>query len=159
MTVMGVIVVATFIVDVTVALMIVRMLVIAMTVMVVVMIAMIGCGVRLRIVGMSRMPTARIGASFWIERRFDLDHARAETAHHFFDDVIAANAKSSADDLRGKVAVAEMPRNADEVQRVCTANLDQRLRCRYHLDQPPVIQHKRIAAAQRDGLFEIEQKF
>ena len=34
-----------------------------------------------------------------------------------------------------------------------------RLGGRDHLDQPSVLQHQRIAAAQRDGVFQIEQEF
>jgi hypothetical protein len=35
---------------------------------------------------------AGIGTAFRIERRFDLDHPRAQPLDHVFDDVVAANA-------------------------------------------------------------------
>ena len=52
-----------------------------------------------------------------------------------------------------------MPGDADEMQWIRAADFDQRLGGRHHLDQPPVLQHQRIAAAQRDGVFQVEQKF
>ena len=38
-----------------------------------------------------RVALAGIGATFGIERRFNLNDTRAETRHHRLDDVIAAN--------------------------------------------------------------------
>ena len=111
-------------------------------------------------VGFRRMGvTARIGAAFGIERRLDLDDARAQPLHHRLDDVIAADAQALRHDLRRQMAVAEMPGDPDQMQRIGAADFEQRLRGGDHLDQPAVFQHQRIAAAQRDGVFEIEQEF
>jgi hypothetical protein len=55
--------------------------------------------------------------------------------------------------------VAEMPGDPDQMQRIGAPDLDQRLRCCNHLDQPAILQHQRIAAAQGDRVFEVEQKF
>ena len=52
-----------------------------------------------------------------------------------------------------------MPGDAHQVLRIVAANLDQRLRCRYHLDQAPILEHQGVTAAQRHGVFEIEQEF
>ena len=41
-----------------------------------------------------RMAAAGIGAAFGIERRLDLDDARAEPLHHRLDDVIAPDAQA-----------------------------------------------------------------
>ena len=38
------------------------------------------------------------------------------------------------------------------------ANFNKRLGGSDHLDQPAIVEHQRIAAAQRDGIFQIEQK-
>ena len=102
---------------------------------------------------------AGIGAAFGIERRLDLDDARAQPLHHRLDDVIAADAQALRHDLRRQMAVAEMPGDPDQMQRIGAADLEQRLGGRDHLDQPAVFQHQRIAAAQRDGVFQIEQEF
>jgi hypothetical protein len=73
--------------------------------------------------------------------------------------VIAADAQAFCRELRRQVTVAEMPGDADQMLRIVAANLGERLRRRHHLDQAPVFQHQRIAAAQGDGVFKIEQEF
>jgi hypothetical protein len=55
--------------------------------------------------------------------------------------------------------VAEMPGDPDQMMRIDATDLHQRLRRSHHFDQPAVLEHQRIAAAQRDGLFEVEQEF
>ena len=101
---------------------------------------------------------ARIGAAFGIERRLDLDHARAQAIHHRLDDVIAPDPQAFCHDLRRQVTIAEMPGNANQMARVLTPDFDQRLRRRDHFDQPVVVEHQGIAAAQRDGVFQVEQE-
>ena len=49
-----------------------------------------------------------------------------------------------------------MPGDADQMQGIGTADLDQRLGGGHHLDQPAVLQHQRVAATQRNRLFQIE---
>ena len=102
---------------------------------------------------------AGIGAAFGIERRLDLDHARAEPLHHRLDDVIAPDPQALGHDLRRQVAVAEMPGDPDQMVRVGTPNLEQRLRRRHDFDQTSIVEHQRVATAQRDRVFQIEQKF
>ncbi len=109
-------------------------------------------------VGRMRVAAAGIGAAFGVERRFDLDHAGAETLHHRLDHVIAPDPQTPGHDLRRQMAVAEMPGDANQMLRVGPPDLDQRLRRRNHLDQPAIVQHQRVAAAQRDRVFEIEQE-
>ncbi len=57
------------------------------------------------------------------------------------------------------MTVTEMPGDPNQMQRIGAPDLEQRLGGRDHLDQPAILQHQRIAAAQRDGVFEIEQEF
>jgi hypothetical protein len=57
------------------------------------------------------------------------------------------------------MAVAEMPGDANQMQRVSAADFDQRLGGGDHLNQAAVFQHQRIATAQRDRVFQIEQEF
>ena len=102
---------------------------------------------------------AGIGAAFRIERRLDLDHAGAEPLHHRFDHMIAADTQAFCHELRRQMAVAEMPCNTNQMLRIGAADLDQRLRRRDHLDHAAILQHQRIAAAQRDGVFKVEQEF
>lgn len=111
------------------------------------------------VVAMRRVASTGIGSAFRIERRFDSDDTRAEAPHHLLDDVIAPDAKALADDLRRQMAIAEMPGETHEMARIGAANLDQRLWCCDHLDAAAVFQHQRVAAAQGDGVFQVEQKF
>lgn len=109
--------------------------------------------------GLRRMSvTARIGTAFGIERRLDLDDARAQPLHHRLDDVIAANAQALRHDLRRQVAIAEMPGDPNQMQGIDAPDLDQRLGSRDHLDQTAVFEHQRIAATQRDGMLQVEQE-
>jgi hypothetical protein len=121
--------------------------------------AMIMCMVVVTRLGRVAMAAAGIGAAFGIERRFDLDHPRTQPLHHRLDDVIAPDPQAFADDLGRQMAVAEMPGNPDQMMRVGDADLEQRFRRRDHLDQPAIVEHQRIAAAQCDGIFEVEQEF
>ena len=104
------------------------------------------------------MRMAGIGAAFGIERRLDLDDARAQPLHHRLDDVIAADAQAFWHDLRRQMAIAEMPGDAHQMERIAAADFEQRLGGGHHLDQPAVFQYQRIAAAQRDRVFQVEQE-
>jgi hypothetical protein len=99
-----------------------------------------------------------ISAAFGIERRLDLDYARAKPLHHLLDHVVAPDAQTPGHDLRRQMAVAEMPSDPDQVVRIGAANFQQRFRRRDHLDQPAVVEHQRVAAPERNGVFQIEQK-
>ena len=161
---MGVIVVVVIVIAVLVMMMVIAgvigiIMVMVITVVMVITMIMRGMIMRTMCVGVRRMRMARrIGAAFGIERRLDLDDARAQSLDHRLDDVIPADAQALWHDLRRQMAVAEMPGDPNQMQRIGAADLDQRLRCRHHLDQPSIFQHQRIAAAQRDRVFEIEQE-
>ena len=51
-----------------------------------------------------------------------------------------------------------MPGDPDQMLRIVAADFEQRLRRRDHLDQPAVVEHQRVAAAQRHRVFQIEQE-
>jgi hypothetical protein len=106
-----------------------------------------------------RVAAFGIGAAFGIEGRFDLDHARAQSPHHRLDDMVAPDAQAARRDLRRQMTVAEMPGDPNQMLRIGAANLGQRLRRRDNLDQPVIVEHQRIAAAQHGGIFQIQQEF
>ena len=106
-----------------------------------------------------RLMRSGIGAAFGIERRVDLDHARAQALDHFLDHMVAADAQPFGHDLRRQMAVAEMPGEPHQMAGIGTPDFDQRLRRCDHLDQAAVFQHQSVAAPQGDGVFEIEQEF
>jgi hypothetical protein len=72
--------------------------------------------------------------------------------------MVAPDPQAACRDLSGQMTVAEMPGDPDQMLRIGAANLDQRLRRRDDLDQPAIVEHQRIAAAQHDGMLQIEQK-
>jgi hypothetical protein len=151
----------------------VRVLVIAMLVvvmvitvmMVMIMMAMIvrgmimpGMGVRRAFFRCVGMAAAGIGAAFGIERRLDLDHARAQPPDHRLDNVVAADPQALWHDLGRQMAVAEMPGDADQMMRVGAPDLGQRLGRSHYFDQPAILEHQRVAAAQRHRVFQVEQE-
>jgi len=130
---------------------------IVMTMIVMRMIMMTVVVMRVIIMTM-RMAGLGVRAAFGIERRFDLHHLRTKPLHHGFNDMVAADTQALGHELRRQMAVAEMPGDADEMVRVVTADFQQRLGCRNHLDQTAVFQHQRIATAERNGSLQVEQK-
>ena len=100
-----------------------------------------------------------IGTTLGVERRFDLDDARSEPAHHVFDHMIAPDTQALRRYLRRQMPVAEVPGDAHQMMRILAADFRQWLGRSHDLDQPPILQHKRIAAAQRGRRFQIEQEF
>ncbi len=126
--------------------------------MIVMMRAMIVRIVRMRRV---RMPVAAfgIGPTFRIERCLDLDHARAKAQQHILDDVITANAQSLRHNLRRQMTISEMPGDTHEMMRIMSTNLKKWLWRSDNFNQPIIFQYQRVAAAQRDSLRQVEQKF
>ncbi|MGY4157242.1 hypothetical protein ACVINW_003084 [Bradyrhizobium sp. USDA 4461] len=100
-----------------------------------------------------------IGAALGIERRFDLDDSGPQPLHHCLDHVIPADAQALRHDLRRQMAVAEMPGDPDQMMRIAAADFHERLGGCDHLDEAPVLEYQRIAAAQRDRVLEVEQEF
>jgi hypothetical protein len=134
----------------------VRMIVAGMIVMRVFMMVVI---MIVAVVVMLAVTAGGIGAALGIERRLDLDHARTQSLDHLLDDVVASDPQPPGHDLRRQMAVAKMPGDPDQMMRIGTADFNQRLRRGDHFDQPAIIEHQRIATAQRDGVFQVEQEF
>ena len=110
-----------------------------------------------RFVVMSMTPTG-ICSAFRIEGGVYRCHACAETAHHILDDVIAADAKTFARDLRRQMAIAEMPGDPHQMLRIAGADFNQWLGRGNHLDVAAIVQHQRVTTAQRHCFLQIEQE-
>jgi hypothetical protein len=146
--------------SITVVVVVAAMLVMVMLVMTMVMVvAVIMRAMIMRVMVLGMRMGSGIGTAFRIERRLDLDNARAEPGHHRLDDVVAADPQALRHDLGRQMAVAEMPCDPHQMERIGTADFDQRLGGRDHLDQAAIFQHQCVAAAQGDGVFQIEQEF
>jgi hypothetical protein len=133
------------------------------SVLVVVVVVAVPMIVMMAMIVAVRIPGAvlglRVGAAFGIERRFERDHAGAETLGHRLDDGIAANTQRFRRYFGRQVTVAEMPGDASERERVGGPDLRQRLGLGDHLDHPSVLKPQPVAAAQHRRLDKIEQKF
>jgi hypothetical protein len=57
------------------------------------------------------------------------------------------------------MAIAEVPGEPDQMLRIPAFDLDQRLGGGNDFDQSAVVEHQRIATAERDRLFQVEQEF
>jgi len=135
----------------------IMMIVAVMTMVVMVVVMMPAVVVMMRLI--LRVPATRIGAALGIERRLDLGHAGAKPSHHLLDHVIAADTQALGHDLHRQVSVAEMPGDAHEMQGIAGADFEQRLGRGDHLDQPSILQHQGVAAAQGDDLRQVQQEF
>ena len=100
-----------------------------------------------------------IGAAFGIERRLERDHAGAKTLGHRLDDGIAADAQRLWPYFSRQMAVAEVPGDAGQGQRVGGADFRQRFGLGDHLDHAPVLEPQPVAAAQHCRFREVEQEF
>jgi len=146
---------------------IMRMMLVSMMAVAVTAMAMVVMRVALMAVGMMGMDimgvavrgSLGIGAAFGIERRFDLDEARVQPSHHRLDHMIAADAQSSCRDLGRQMPVAEVPGKPDQMLRIAASDFKERLGRSHHLDQPAIFEHQRVATAQDDRSFQIEQEF
>ena len=99
-----------------------------------------------------------IGAALGIERRLERDHPRPETLGHRLDDGIAADAQRLRHDFGRQMAVAEVPGDADQRQRVCGPDLGERFGLGDHFDDASVLEVQPVAAAQHRRFREVEQE-
>ena len=128
---------------------IVVMAVIMPVVMPVVMIVIVIMPMRMPALGM-------IGAARRLERLVDLEDDGAEALQHGADDMIAEDDDAVFLDLRGKMPVAEMPGELDQMRAVAAANLEELLVGSEDLDQFAVVAHQQVAIGEKHWIFEIK---
>jgi hypothetical protein len=100
-----------------------------------------------------------IGAALRIERRLNGDHLCAKSVRHIFDDVIATNAQRAAGQFDRQMAIAEMPGDASERDRVLATDFGQRLWSGDDFDDASILERQPIAGPQHHRLRQIEKKF
>ena len=100
-----------------------------------------------------------IGPCVGLERRLDMADLGAQSAHHVLEHVIAAHAQPVGENLRRRVTVSHVIGDAGELARVRAAHFRELLGRGDDLDQPSILQHQRIAAAQRHRFGKVEQEF
>ena len=104
-----------------------------------------------------RMPALRmIGAPRRLERLVDLEDDDAEALQHCADDMIAEDDDAVFLDLSGKMPVAEMPGELDQMGAVATADFEKFLVGGEDLDQFAVVAHQQVAIGEKHRILEIE---
>ncbi len=104
-----------------------------------------------------RMPAlGMIGPARRLEWFVDLEDDGAEALQHGADDMIAEDDDAVFLDLRGKMPVAEMPGELDQMRAVAAANLEELLVGSEDLDQFAVVAHQQIAIGKKHRILEIE---
>lgn len=98
-----------------------------------------------------------IGAALGLERALDLAHRAALAADHLGEDMVVLDIDRIGGDLGRGVAVADMPGDAHQAQRVLGADLEQALRRGLDQDEATILQLDRVAVVQCGRLVEIEQ--
>lgn len=104
-----------------------------------------------------RMPAlGMIGAPRRLERLVDLEDDGAEALQHCADDMIAEDDDAVFLDLSGKMPVAEMPGELDQMGAVATADFEKFLVGGEDLDQFAVVAHQQVAIGEKHRILEIE---
>lgn len=98
-----------------------------------------------------------VGAPLGLERALDIAHRAALTADHLGQDMVVLDINGVGGDLGRGVAIADMPGDAHQAQRVLSLDLDQLLRRSLDQDERAVLQLDGIAVVQRRRLVEVEQ--
>jgi hypothetical protein len=99
-----------------------------------------------------------VSAALGIERRLERDDPCPKSLGHRLDDRIAADAQGPRQDFSRQMAVAEMPGDAGQSERVGSPNLRQRFGGGDDFDNASVLEAQTVAAAQHRGFGEIEQE-
>src|SRR6056297_299931 len=81
---------------------------------------------------MARVFVTGIGAAFRMEGRLRRAGVGAEASEHLHDDVVVADAEGLAEDLRGQVAVAQVPGDAQQLLGRFRTDVDDPLGLRPH---------------------------
>lgn len=102
---------------------------------------------------------AGIGALFGPEGAAHLRDRAALAADHLGEDMIVADEDGVLGDLGGGVAVADMPGDAGEPERVLGADLEQRLLAGADGDQAAILEPEGVALVQHRRLLEVDHEF
>ncbi len=137
-------------------LVVVAMVMVMMMVIVTVVIMPAAAGVIMGVIVAVSMVVV-VGAALGLEGALHRRHRTALPAHHLGQDVVVLDVDRVGGDLGRGMAVADMPGDAHQPQRVLGADLQQALRCGLDLDKAPVLQLHGVAISQHRGLVEIEQ--
>jgi hypothetical protein len=105
-------------------------------------------------VGMAAMGV--VSTAGRLERFLDIAHGCAETFQHGADDVVAQDENTLLLDLRGKVPVAQVPSQFDQVKAILRLDFEQLFIRRANLYEITVLHHQKIAMGKKHGFLQIQ---
>lgn len=132
-------------------------MVMAVIMMVRVLVVVIMGGMRVRVAMRMAVAMAGIGTAHWIEGGNDLFHLGIQPVQHGLDDVVAQNQDTIRRDGRCEMAIADMPGELGEMERIAAPDGVERLLGRRDLDDAAALDRQRIAGCQHDRLREVDQ--
>ena len=138
-----------------VVVMIVMVAVVAMAMMGVIVVVMVAVVVMMAVIVAA---IVIVGSALRLEGTLDGRRRAALAAHHLGEDMVLLDVDRVGEDFGGCVPVADVPRDAQEPQRVLGPDLEETLRGRLHLDEPSVLELDGVAVGERRRLVEIEQE-
>jgi hypothetical protein len=100
---------------------------------------------------------AAVRAAFRLEGDVRLSEIRSETAEHFLDHMVRANAKNLTPNFRRQMPVSQMPSKAHKLLRIFVPDFDDELWSGLDLQPPPVFQLQAISVCHRDGFRQVEK--
>ncbi len=105
-------------------------------------------------IGIMRMRRGRLG----IESRLDRRDGRAEPHRHRLEHMIAPHAQRARRERHVGMAIAEMPGQADEIERRCRRHFGERLGHADDAYDRAAVEHEPVAVAQRPSVRQVEQE-
>ena len=97
-------------------------------------------------------------AALRLEGGLGVRHEPAKTDHHIFEHMIAADAQLAAEDLHVGVSIAEMPSQADKIERCRAFDLGQGFDTAAHAHHRSIVEDKAVAVAQHGCVRQVKQK-
>ena len=98
-----------------------------------------------------------ISAAFRPKRTIDARHTAALTTHHLGEHVVVFNVNRICRDLGRRMAIADVPGNAQQPEEIVGTYLEELLRCRFHQHETIIVKTQRIAIVEDGRFIEIEQ--
>jgi hypothetical protein len=97
-------------------------------------------------------------AELRLEGGLYVGHEPAETDRHLFKHMIAADAQLVAENLQVRMAIAQVPGQAEEIKRVSALDLGERFKTAAHAHDRSIVEHETVAIPQHSRVRQIKQK-
>ena len=102
-------------------------------------------------------PTPGIGPAFGVEGCPDMAHMPAKARYHIGNHMVMPHKDALRRNGGGKVPVAQVPRQPQQVQRVMGGDFHQVFRQGFNPNDAAIVKHQPIAIGQQAGVFKFKQ--